>query len=117
MKLCHVIRHLSCTYTESVSPRFPPTRKKVTSDDAVTCRNIAGSPSDVGSKVITKIVRAEEGEPGDEASSTSPSSYTYVTLNSFQPQHGLSHSWSNPIEEAFSKVKATPRAMDKEFGG
>ena len=23
--------------------------------------------SDVGSKVITKIVRAEEGEPGDEA--------------------------------------------------
>ena len=49
-----------------------PERKKVstlTSDDAVTCQNIPGSLriSDVGSKVITKIVRAEEGEPGDEA--------------------------------------------------
>ena len=37
----------------------------LTSDDAVTCQNIL--LSDVGSKVITKIVRAEEGEPGDEA--------------------------------------------------
>ena len=31
------------------------------------------SPSAVGSKVITKIVRAEEGEPGDEATKVKPS--------------------------------------------
>ena len=33
--------------------------------------HVPKSPSAVGSKVITKIVRAEEGEPGDEA--TKPS--------------------------------------------
>ena len=35
-------------------------RSTLTSDDAVTCQNI---PPDMGSKVVTKIVRAEEGEP------------------------------------------------------
>ena len=35
----------------------------LTSDNAVTCQNVPGSPS----AIRTKIVRTEEGEPGDEA--------------------------------------------------
>ena len=37
--------------------------------------------SDVGSKVITKIVRAEEGEPGDEAICTHKQIFTWSVLH------------------------------------
>ena len=68
----HCVRFVYAALLERKNVSIIPERKKLstlTSDDAVTCQNIPGSLriSDVGSKVITNIVRAEEGEPGDEA--------------------------------------------------
>ena len=49
-------RALHCVYIR-VKKVSTGTRYTLTSDDAITCQTIPGSISDVGSKVITKIVR------------------------------------------------------------
>ena len=51
--------------------------------------------SDVGSKVITNIVRAEEGEPGDEASL---SFFCFLVIASDCVWPPISHSISYPPE-------------------
>ena len=82
----------SCVYSVCVVGGHPLASSPGSPSSMCTILVMTFDPtSEMGSKVITKIVRTEEGEPGDEASYPYTVSYIYRLMQNLMERSSLKY--------------------------